>query len=118
MEVRFGMIDMIFKTDDEFILKKIIPIGEFKSWFENSMWNDSIGKKIDYVLNTCINPNGGIVEIQNIFFKYHINHTKSNLHLFISLDKLYHKKVLCLIFRIEPFFIIIILRTFLYRHLH
>ena len=86
MEVRFGMIDMIFKTDDEFILKKIIPIGEFKSWFENSMWNDSIGKKIDYVLNTCINPNGGIVEIQNIFFKYQIIKDENGYSLYFSQD--------------------------------
>lgn len=80
------MIDVIFKTDDEFVLKKIIPIGEFKSWFENSIWNDSIGKKIDYVLNTCINPDGGIVEIQNTFFKYQIIKEENGYSLYFSQD--------------------------------
>lgn len=86
MEVKFGMIDVIFKTDDEFVLKKIIPIDEFKSWFENSIWNDRIGKKIDNVLDTCINPNGGIVEIQNTFFKYQIINEGNGYSLYFSRD--------------------------------
>lgn len=65
-----AIIDIILKVDNDFLLKEVHCISEWKHWLRDRILSDFIGQRIDYIFDIPITANEGIVEIQNRFFKY------------------------------------------------
>ena len=65
-----GIVDLIVEMDSTRCIKEVLCIGKFRKWFQDSTLFDYIGHDIEHLLNTSIKPEGGIVEIENKFFKY------------------------------------------------
>jgi arginine utilization regulatory protein len=80
------LIDLIIRIDAEGRLKDVVYIGKCREWFEEKVWTEGKGQKIDYLFGTVIKREGGIVEIQNRFFKYQWVDEKDGATLYLSRD--------------------------------
>ncbi|SDK73575.1 sigma-54 interaction domain-containing protein [Natronincola ferrireducens] len=81
-----AIVDIILKVDHELRLKEIIYMGESKKWFSDKTLYRAIGEKLDYIIGTSITSDGGIIEIENKFFKYQWIEEKNGGTLYLSRD--------------------------------
>ena len=65
-----NIVDLIFKIDNNNILKDISCVGDFGEWYNTIDWSQFIEEKVSILLGSPICKNGGIVEIHNKMFEY------------------------------------------------
>ncbi|SHJ17184.1 arginine utilization regulatory protein [Geosporobacter subterraneus DSM 17957] len=81
-----AIVDIILKIDTAFLLKEIVFVGDADKWFQDNYWEAMREQKIDYILGHSIKPEGGIVELQNKFFKYQWIKGAQESTVFLSRD--------------------------------
>jgi arginine utilization regulatory protein len=84
--ISLAVVDLIIKIDSKFCLKEIIHLEKSENSFDDCNLANLIGQKIDHILGTPISLHGGIVEIQNKFFKYQLVKESDESTLYLSHD--------------------------------